>query len=325
MPHPLDEIVNRYGSRTGVGGYVFVTNVGELPDGEHTLGDGFVLRRATTLEAEEIRMLHAFYKTPFRPTVPWETIASVDSSDTSRTLFHPRDPSDFRYHVLEHRALDGQRSVERASFLARGASLEFGVSVSWMDGLVGAADAVAPSNFLRRATWNPNELVRFSSEEIADLAALVPKVTLLSDPLSSLACALDDFRAVETVPDGVRIRLLGYFAILEALVTHKPEPTDPYQSITRQVRMKVRLLSARFERSVDYARFVGSALSPEKLWTKLYDLRSTIAHGRVPDFQRSHLVLRSLHDAELLVREVVRSVMRQALEEPELIDHLREC
>ena len=38
------------------------------------------------------------------------------------------------------------------------------------------------------------------------------------------------------------LQFFGHFAILEALLAHKPQPTDQYQAITRQLKTKVALL-----------------------------------------------------------------------------------
>ena len=48
---------------------------------------------------------------------------------------------------------------------------------------------------------------------------------------------------LEPLPHYSPLRFLGYFAILESLLTHPPKLTDPYDSITRQVKKQVSLLA----------------------------------------------------------------------------------
>lgn len=49
-------------------------------------------------------------------------------------------------------------------------------------------------------------------------------------------------------------------------------PTDPYDSITRQVKKKMTLLSHRFQMSLDYSWFSGA--DSEKVWGKMYVYRA---------------------------------------------------
>lgn len=119
------------------------------------------------------------------------------------------------------------------------------------------------------------------------------------------------------------LRFLGYFALLESLLTHPPNPEDRYDSITRQVKRKLTLLNRRFRRPIDYSDFSES--DPERIWTKMYSLRSTVAHGGKPDFAKDLRGLRSHTTALKLLRETTRAVARHALEEPQLLVDLREC
>lgn len=90
------------------------------------------------------------------------------------------------------------------------------------------------------------------------------------------------------------LQVLGYFAILESVLTHQPSPDDRYESITRQITQKLALLNRRWHPALNYGPFAGA--SHEKLWTKMYGYRSAIAHGRKPDF-KSQLALLQNADA----------------------------
>jgi hypothetical protein len=125
------------------------------------------------------------------------------------------------------------------------------------------------------------------------------------------------------LPHKSELRFLGYFAVLESLLTHTPKPSDPYDSITRQVKKKLALLDHRFPHSIDYAPFGGT--SADVVWSKMYAYRSLVAHGGIPSFDGELQVLAS-HDAALtLIKETVKAVIRQALSEPQLVLDLRAC
>lgn len=119
------------------------------------------------------------------------------------------------------------------------------------------------------------------------------------------------------------LRFLGYFALLESVLTHAPKPEDRYNSITRQVKKKLSLLNARFTRKIDYRPFDGA--DPEKIWGKMYEYRSAIAHGGNADFSGDLKLLKGPFEALALARETVKAVIRQALIEPQRLLDLREC
>jgi hypothetical protein len=61
-----------------------------------------------------------------------------------------------------------------------------------------------------------------------------------------------------------------------------------------------------------------------KIWKSMYGYRSSIAHGRKPDFKTPQLsVLQNANSANELIKEAVRKSLRQAYTEPQLIADLR--
>jgi len=139
--------------------------------------------------------------------------------------------------------------------------------------------------------------------------------------VKGLARQLGDLK---TLPQESPLRFLGYFALLESLLTHLPNPSDPYESITRQVKQKIALLDNRWTPKLDYGPFGGTPA--EKVWTKVYAYRSNLAHGGKPDFTRGELAaLAGPEQALLLVKETVKAVVRHALIEPQLLVNLRDC
>jgi len=111
--------------------------------------------------------------------------------------------------------------------------------------------------------------------------------------------------------------------VLEALLVHPPNPTDPYDSITRQVKKKVALLDHRCKRGIDYTLFGGA--QPETIWTKMYAYRSNLAHGGVPTFDGELRILENQSNALALIKQTVKTILRQAPLEPQLVADLRDC
>jgi hypothetical protein len=88
------------------------------------------------------------------------------------------------------------------------------------------------------------------------------------------------------------------------------------------VKAKIRLLDNRWENKLDYTPF-GSA-KPDTVWGKMYSYRSSIAHGNK---QKTKEILEKMtHEKALtLVKQAVKSVIRQSLIEPALIRDLKQC
>lgn len=116
------------------------------------------------------------------------------------------------------------------------------------------------------------------------------------------------------------LQVLGYFAILESVLTHQPNPDDRYESISRQITQKLALLNKRWRPALDYSGFGGA--NHEKIWTKMYAYRSAIAHGRKPDFKTQLAVLKTADTANALVRDAVQKTIRHAYVEPQLMADL---
>jgi hypothetical protein len=120
------------------------------------------------------------------------------------------------------------------------------------------------------------------------------------------------------------LKFLGMFAILESLISHAPKPSDPSDSITRQVTKKMALLGRRFEFPLPYVQYFGAA-NNDTVWKKLYAARSAIAHGSEPSFATDLAVLRDIEHAATFLRLATSAVLLSALEEPILVADLREC
>jgi hypothetical protein len=119
------------------------------------------------------------------------------------------------------------------------------------------------------------------------------------------------------------LQILGYFAVLESILTHAPNPEDRYDSITRQIKQKLALLNKRWTPPLDYSAF--SALPHDRVWSKMYAYRSAIAHGATPNFVGELSALGKAESANLLISETVRKTICQALEEPQLLADLQNC
>lgn len=63
--------------------------------------------------------------------------------------------------------------------------------------------------------------------------------------------------------------------------------------------------------------------TPTAIRKKLYEYRSKIAHGDVPDFAGRLQMLRDQQTAIRFLEDAVRQIVRHALTEPDLVDGLK--
>ena len=129
-------------------------------------------------------------------------------------------------------------------------------------------------------------------------------------------------RDLKDLPHFSPLQILGYFAILESVLTHQPRPDDRYDSLTRQITNKLALLKGRWKPAFDYGLLSGAR--HEKIWSQMYAYRSAIAHGNELDFKEKLAVLKSADVANALIADAVKKTIRQAYVEPRLVKDLHD-
>jgi hypothetical protein len=136
--------------------------------------------------------------------------------------------------------------------------------------------------------------------------------------------ALNNFSQLKSLPRQSQLVTLGYFSIIEALVTHKPRLNESLDSLNHQVSTKMVLLSKRFQRHLDYDFHFGQ-IEKEKVWKQLYGYRSALAHGIHADFDSEFKNLKDLKNVLGFLKETVKLTLLLALKEPEFLADLKKC
>jgi hypothetical protein len=167
---------------------------------------------------------------------------------------------------------------------------------------------------------NP-EMMEITQSQIEEIASIYRRIKECGQiGVRRVALQIQD---LDALPTRSNMKFLGYFAILESLLVHEPKGTDPYESITRQVKQKLALLDNRWNPRMDFSIF--GPVSSEKIWRKMYEYRSSLAHGNEPDFKGKLKILKDRRSALALLRFAVKAVARQALLEPQLLGDLKNC
>lgn len=297
--------------------FAFVINVSTLVGTtSFSLVAGCELRRP---RAEEVAVI----KETLESVMPRPAIMPWESRLLPGGLVEPLKEEEWRYHVIGFRGTNETLlEIEEASSIAL-SELKIGFTVLNYAGNRGLIlHSGRLFQLLDNAMWN----LTFSDVALSDIAAIRAIHGQLRQhdhrlvDVRRLARQLQD---LESVPFHSPLRFLGYFAVLESLLTHPPKPTDPYDSITRQIKKKLTLVDHRCQPPLNYSAFAGAAA--EIVWTKMYAYRSSLAHGGSPNFDRYFRVLGSHTNALRLVKEAVKAVIRQALVEPQLLADLKDC
>jgi hypothetical protein len=323
MRVPLDFLKERE-KILEMGGYALIANLGAIDSSTQEVSPEIKLRRATPIEVKELRNLFKYLQVETWRN-PYETRVEHEPNEVGHTTDAVALPeSDFRYHVAEFVGgnMPAHNLIQASTLTSH--ELELGPDVVYGAGRIGIGRSSGLQRFLSDADFDDAAFVSLGISEGADLVDVYRRLAQHDNALVDLGTAIQDYLALREIPKSLGIRLLGHFAILESLLTHKPEPKDAYDSIIRQVKKKMALLNRRFIRPLEYGNYFGR-LPPEIVWTKLYGLRSALAHGSRPDFTKELQALGDIGKASRFVQLATSCVMRHALDEPRLLADLKEC
>ena len=302
--------------------YAFVANVSRLVGAARfALAPGHHLRRANATEAAEIRAILQRQPSPVI-TVPWEHSRPVGGPS------QPLPEAEWRYFVVGFRGSnDTVAEIEEVFGLT---TFELKIAFTVVTQMIGGRPCSGvlshPSRLfqlLEAAVWGRLPFLDITESEVAQIAEILGKLGQHDHSLVDVKRLARQLLDLEALPPTSPLRFLGYFATLESLLTHRPNQSDPYDSITRQVKKKLALLDHRWQPNIDYGPFAGAR--PDTIWAKMYEYRSSLAHGDAPSFENEFQTLGNHDNAVTLVRQTVKAVIRQALVEPRLIADLRDC
>lgn len=318
--HPLEALEERH-SKLPPGGYVMLANVIDIEGGRAELAPEAVIREATAEEVEELRYLIRHYG-PVGKYIPQEHAISVVNDEPGVQVLSIRQlpPGSVKYHIIEFFGGNlPSHVVEKASALT---AKPFELGVNIFRGNAGAFGGGGGSGLARvaeRFTYTKETWLQLDAADIADLKHVYEKLRLLKWN-DEFMITIDQFLQLRAIPRSMPLRVLGCFTILESLMTHKPKPTDPNDSLTRQVVQKLALLDQRFfARKFSYP----GQTKHETFWKAMYGYRSAIAHGNMKDANTPPQPLPGREAILALLEDTMAQLLRLQLDDPVLMNHLR--
>lgn len=166
-----------------------------------------------------------------------------------------------------------------------------------------------------------DKIYSWDKSDLLKLKMLYAKVINARNDFPDIYHSLNLYHALPKLVGYNELICLGLFTIIESVLTHNPKST--VDSIGHQIKTKIRLLSNRFDNEIDYSTFKNIPI--DTLWKKLYDFRSRIAHGGKIDFTKEFKILTSSFTVQEFLSKFLKTLLRNALSEPQLYIDLKEC
>ena len=171
---------------------------------------------------------------------------------------------------------------------------------------------------------------RLTAEDLDQFKTLFRAAYLTDQALpQKFQVFVEQYDLVRKLPENSPYQFSSLVSLVDGILTHAPQPTDPTSSIGRQIRGKLRLLSRRDKTAPDPGSYFPRAKQKNndaiaEIWKRLYELRSVIAHGGQPNFETGQLAdLSSLARASDFVDTTVRMLLRILVTDPQFIDDLK--
>ncbi|HDZ21126.1 hypothetical protein LCGC14_0094290 [marine sediment metagenome] len=314
--------------------YFILTVMTPEVDTPYEIVAGHHLQKATAEQIERIKpLLDAFAPgPPLDPQIKdmiqpsryeFNCVEKRDSAGTSTTLAYEGLPKgDWRYWIISFEGPNSEATDLGYALSLMAHDIELGFHL--LEGGF-AYQPLEMSTFLGDAARR-SYLPRTVSKEDLDLAAhCYAKLKELPKKYKHIVRGFRRFKSLRCLPSYSELVTIGLFSIIESLLTHAPKTTEGSDSLTHQLKYKIPLVRRRCTRTVDNQKFFGS-LNEEKLWKKLYGYRSQIVHGETGTVASGDKqILKGKDNIDCFLREIVKLLLIQALEEPVLMTDLKEC
>ncbi|WP_141719898.1 HEPN domain-containing protein [Domibacillus iocasae] len=170
--------------------------------------------------------------------------------------------------------------------------------------------------------YNIIEISEVDAEDIKTLYTLVRNFRADAEKYPYIQKALVDFGTLKMISKKTPFFYVGIFSIIESLLAHNPSG-DGDKGITHQLSKKLLLLNKRFKKPLVLKEYFNNPANFEKTIGKLYNYRSTIAHGDFANFESTLQSIESKEKATEFLYVLLKNLIIISLEEPELVSDLK--
>lgn len=232
------------------------------------------------------------------------------------------EENEMRYYAVKVTNGKYSRSILDYSLSLLESGLDLGVALIQQDDRIGYS-AEFGASFFSPDRFNPLHCRLLTCNDINEIREIINKV--MDNDSTNIQRAMEMYFLSQHISRSNDVKVLLLFTAIEAILTHQPQTKDLYDTLTHQITTKLKLLTPRFSTRIDSPVYFGS-VSHEKLWKKLYGLRSSIAHGSRPDFSSSEFrALENWGTVLTYLYLIVKTLIKHSMDERDLVVALRDC
>lgn len=298
---------------------------GKLP---FEIGEGVTLRRPTKPELDKIReVLKISSDSSGLNWVPYEAV--INSMEDGRVSFtQAENSSEWHYYVLsDDVGGNAVYNLEEALLLLE-PCIELSVRLTLFlgDGKLHYGYSSLPPHIYERYHSNlqiPTRAI-LSLEQFRKAEEVRLKLEALQEQYEFVRNATKMMKELRRVSQTSRLQVIGLFSVIENLVTHSPRLKESLDSISHQLRGKLRLLTNMTESRELLSQHFNESLDTN-VWKKLYEYRSRIAHGSKADFSGDLAVLKSNENVVQFLYSFAKIILLFSLDNPQFLADLKEC
>jgi hypothetical protein len=317
-------------------GFVFLDVNNDLLLEPHDLGHGLTLRRATEDELRDQTIDINFQSWSGRRGMYGfinQRMSLPDAAQGTQTGGPLPNPKDWRHAVIESADKNVFYWNVNLAFSISRADLRIGF-IRFENNAQATPYLEFPMLFIRNplgGLFVDHKLPSYN--DLTEIRQNISHVLTKMTPgfPSEIREIIHLFSSLDNLPDQSQFKVLGYFSVIEGILSHAPENSDRTDSIQRQLIRNINLLNNRLkkiDREINFGEF--GATKPEKVLTRLYSYRSAIAHGSnvsssLSNIQKIRLGGQKvdhlwIHD---WLRDMTKKLLLAAIVEPELICDLK--
>ncbi len=295
------------------------------------LGHGLILRKASNGEISIIKEKKLFHHDvsgkpiyeAFIKNCDYGGIAWVTEVDENKWRYWTIDQGIIDFSKLKSTAPNQILSKDNLSYAASllDCNLFLGFDIVYNQANNNIISYHPEFKKVQEANAKPRKprLVKF--EEIEPFSEYLDLISTINNEHEYLTNVIEEFSNLNIFTSKNKFKTLAKFALIESLLTHNP--SDGGDSITKQIKAKVKLLNNRFTKPIIISDFFKTG-SFEKIIGEVYSYRSAIAHGGKYDFSKNN-VLESEMKVDHFINILLRRIIIQALREPQLLLDLKDC
>ena len=266
-------------------GFVFVDINDDLLKQNHDLGCGLSLRKATLQEISDNQVKYSFQSwSERRGTSVFlnQRMPSPNSNNPHQDGRVLPNPDEWRHAVIECSNTSTFFWNVNIAFALSSADLRMGV-ICFEDGAF--SNPYVEFSMLNVRNALGAMFVDHTLPSLKDLPEVKQNISYVLKSIADgipkeILKMLHMFNTLDNLPDSSLFKSLGYFAIIEGLLSHAPHPSDKVDSIQRQLVRNIKLLNNRLkkiDREIDFGVFGETKI--DNVLKRFYAYRSAIAHG----------------------------------------------